>query len=93
MSDLADGTLSINGFVGVFCQPLGYVIVRVQVEGIQGYDEDQVVLVVSGSTIFGSQVPVTLGTLTNTWILNMIKESNINELSAIPEWIKDGLFC
>ena len=45
-SNLADGTLGINGFRGVFFWPLGYVIIRVQVEGVQGYNEDQVALVV-----------------------------------------------
>ena len=34
LSDLADGTLGINGFGGVFSQPLGYIIIRVQVEGV-----------------------------------------------------------
>ena len=33
LSDLVKGTLGINGFGGVFSQPLGYVIIRVQVEG------------------------------------------------------------
>ena len=54
LSDLAEGTLGINGFRGVFSKPLGYVIIRVQVEGVQGYDEDQVALVIPDSTIFGS---------------------------------------
>ena len=34
LSDLADGTLGINGFTGVFSWSLGYVIIRVQVEGV-----------------------------------------------------------
>ena len=33
LSDLAHGTLGINGFGGVFSWPLGYIIIRVQVEG------------------------------------------------------------
>ena len=32
--------LGINGFGGVFSQPLGYIIIRVQVEGVWGYDKD-----------------------------------------------------
>ena len=39
-------------------------------------------LVIPDSTIFGSQVPVTLGTLTINHIINMIKESEIDELLA-----------
>ena len=47
LSGLANSTLGINGFGGIFPCPLGYVIIRVQVEGVQ------VALVVSYSTIFG----------------------------------------
>ena len=36
LSDLVDGTLKINEFGGLFSQPLGYVIIRVQVEGVKG---------------------------------------------------------
>ena len=80
LRDLANGTLGINGF-GVFSQVLGYIIIRVQVEGVWGYNEDQVALV-PDSTIFGSQVLLTLGTLTINWIINMIKESEIGEFWA-----------
>ena len=45
LSNLVDGTFKINGFGGLFSQPLGYVIIRVQLEGVKGYNEDQVALV------------------------------------------------
>ena len=80
-SNLVDGTLKINGFWGLFSQPLGYVIIRVQVEGVKGYNKDQVALVVPDLTTFGSRVPVTLGTPIINWIMNVIKESEIDELS------------
>ena len=40
LSNLVDGTLKINGFGGLFSCPLGYVIIRAQVEGVKGYDKD-----------------------------------------------------
>ena len=86
---LVNGTMSVNGFGGLFSQPLGYIIIRVQVEGVWGYDEDQVALVIPDPTDFGSQVPVILGTLTINQIINMIKENEIDELSAFPEWVKN----
>ena len=49
-----DGMMGINGFGGLFSQPLGYIIIRVQVEGVRGYDKDQVALVIPDSTAFGS---------------------------------------
>ena len=82
LGDLTDGTLGINGFRGVFSWPLGYVIIRVQVEGVQGYNEDQVALVVPDSIVFGSWGLVTLGTPTINQTINVIKESAIDELSA-----------
>ena len=88
LSDLADGTLVTYGFGGVFSQHLGYVIIRVQVEGVWGYDEDQVALVIPASTICGSRVPVTLGTPTINQIINMIKESEIDGLSAFLNRLK-----
>ena len=82
LSDLSDGTLDINGFGEVFSWPLGYVIKGVQVEAVQGYNEDQVALVIPDSTGFGFQVPVTLGTPTINHIINVIKQSEINKLSV-----------
>ena len=80
LSILSDGTLGINAFRGVFSWPLAYVIIRVQVEGVWGYNKDQVALVLPDSTGFGSWVPVTLSTPTINRIINVIKESEINEL-------------
>ena len=80
LSSLSDGTLGINGFEGALSWPLGYIIIRVPVEGVQGYDEDHVALVIPDSTGFGSQVPITLGIPTINLIINVIKKSEIDEL-------------
>ena len=53
LHDLADGRMSINGFGGLFSQLWGYVIVRVHVEVVCGYDKDQVALTIPDSTTFG----------------------------------------
>ena len=82
LSDLPDGTQGINGFNRVFSWSLGYLIIRVQVEGVWGYNKDQVTLVILDSTGFWSWVPVTLGTPSSNWIIYVIKESEINELSV-----------
>ena len=34
LSNLVNGMLGKNGFGGLFSQPLGYIIIRVQVEGV-----------------------------------------------------------
>ena len=82
LSNVVDGTLEINGFGRLFSQSLGYVIIRVQVEGVKDYSEDQVALVILDLTTFGSRVPVTLGTPTINQIVNVIKESEVDGLSV-----------
>ena len=74
LSDLVDSTLNINGFGGLFSRPLGYVIIRVQVEWVKGYNEDLVALVIPDLTTFG--------TPNINQIVNVIKESKIDELSV-----------
>ena len=81
LSNLVDHTLKINGFGGLFSWPMGYVIIRVQVEGVRDYDEDQVALVIPDLTAFGLS-PVTLGTPTINQIVNVFKESEIDEPSV-----------
>ena len=82
LGNLVDSTLSVNSFGRLFSQSLGYIIIRIQIKGVQGYDEDQVALVIPDPIDFGSQVPVILGTLTINQIVNVIKTSEIDELSA-----------
>ena len=52
LSDLVSGTLSMNGFSRLFSWPLGYIIIRVQVKGLWGYNKDQVALVIPHPTNF-----------------------------------------
>ena len=66
-------------------QPLGYVVIWVQVDGVQGYDEDQIALVIWDLSNFVAWVPVILGTPTIRHILNVIKEKEIDAL-AMP-WV------
>ena len=82
LSDLVDSMVGINGFGGLFSWSLGYVVIRVQVEGVRGYEENQMALIVPDSMKFWSGVWVTLGTPTINQIINMIKESELDELSA-----------
>ena len=63
--------------------PLGCVIIWVQVEGVQGYNKDQVALVVPDLSNFKAQSPIILGTLTISHIVNVIKEREIDIL-AMP---------
>ena len=49
---------------------------------MKGYNEDQVAFVIPDLMVFGSRVPITLGTPIIIQIMNVIKESEIDELSV-----------
>ena len=68
------------GLGNAYTQPLGYVIVWVQVDGVQGYDEDQIALVVPDESKFVEWIPVILGTPTISYIINVMKEREIDAL-------------
>ena len=70
--------------VGGKARLMGYVVIRVQVEGVPEYNEDQVAFVVDDNTTFSWRVPVVLGTPTINRIVAVMKESNLN--NAPMEW-------
>ena len=49
-------------------------------DGVQGYDEDQIALVVPDKSIFLEWIPVILGTPTIRCIINVMKEKEIDAL-------------
>ena len=51
------------GLGNAYMRLLGYVIIWVQVDGIQGYDEDPKALVIPDLSNFVAHIPVILGTL------------------------------
>ena len=46
------GWISINGAGGKRTEPLGYVVIRVQVPNALSYNEDQVALIIEDQTLF-----------------------------------------
>ena len=66
---------------GTWTHPLGFVILRVQVKEIAGYDEDEVFLVVPDESEFSRHVPIVIGNCTLGRIMNMIKEGEMDRLS------------
>ena len=61
-----------------YTRPLAYVVIWVQVDGVQGYDEDQIALVIPAN--FTARVPVILGTPTISHIVNVMKRKEIDAL-------------
>ena len=56
------GRIPINGVGGKRTEPLGYVMIRVQIPYAPSYDEDQVALIVEDPSLFSQKCPVILGT-------------------------------
>ena len=82
ITDLIGARVPCMGLGNAYPLPLGYVVVRVQVDRVQGYDEDQMSLVVLDESKFVEQVPVILGIPTISHIMNVMKEREIDALAT-----------
>ena len=71
----------IAGMGGSLVEPTGFVLMNVKVPCIQGYNEDQVTLVMDHPGM--TECPVILGTSTLYRVMEVIKESEISKL-AVP---------
>ena len=77
-----DRYIPLNGLGGKITEPLGYVILQVQIPYVPSYDEDQVALVVSEDGSFLKRCQVILGTPTINRAVQAMKES---EMENAPE--------
>ena len=75
--------LACMGLGNAYTRPLGYVIIWVQVVGVQGYDEDQIALIILDFSNFAARVPFILGTPTIGQVVNVMKEVEMDAL-AMP---------
>ena len=64
ITDLMGSKVTCVGLGNTYTGPLGYVVIQVQVDGVQGYNEDQIALVIPDFSNFATRVPVILGTPT-----------------------------
>ena len=74
LSYLVGRCIACIGLGNALTQPIGYVIIWVQVDRVQGYDEDQIALVIPNLSNFVAWVPVILGTPTTSCVMNVIRE-------------------
>ena len=71
----------IRGLGGILVEPIGFVMMNVKVSCVEGYDEDQIVIVMDDLGM--TEWPVILGTPTLYHVIEVIKESEISKL-AVP---------
>ena len=61
ITNLMGSKVACVGLGNAYMRPLGYIVIRVQVDGVWGYDEDQIALVIWDLSNFVARVPVILG--------------------------------
>ena len=64
ITDLMGAKVACMGLGNAYTRPLGYIIIWVQVDGVWGYDKDQIALIIPDFSNFVVRVPVILGTPT-----------------------------
>ena len=85
ITDLMGSKITCVGLGNAYTRPLGYVVIQVQVDRIQGYDEDQIALVIPDFSKFAARVPVILGMPTIGRVVNVMREAEMDTL-AMP-WV------
>ena len=85
LSDLIGRWVTCVGLGNAFTWPIGYIIIQAQVDRVQGYDKDQIALVILDLSSFVAWVPVNLGTPMISHFVNMIKKREIDTL--VTPWV------
>ena len=82
ITDLMGSKVACIGLGNAYTRLLGYMIIRVQVDGVRGYDKDQIALVIPDHSNFAMRVPIILGTPTIGQVINMMKEVEMDALAT-----------
>ena len=83
ITNLMGAKVTCLGLGNTYTRPLGYVIIQVQVDGVQGYDEDQIALIIPDFSNFAMRVPIILGTPTIGRVVNVMKEAEMDALAML----------
>ena len=82
ITDLMGSKVACVGLGNAYMRPLGCVVIWVQVDGVQGYDEDQIALVILDFSNFVTRVPVILGMPTIGCVVKVMREVEIDALAT-----------
>ena len=85
ITNLMGSKVTCIGLGNAYTRPLGYVVIQVQVDGVQGYDKDQIALIIPDHSNFSTRIPIILGTLTIGRVVNVMREVEMDTL-AVP-WV------
>ena len=82
ITDLMGSKVACIGLGNAYTKPLGYVIIWVQVDGVWGYDKDQIALIIPDFSNFAVRVPIILGTPTIGRVVNVMREAGMDALAT-----------
>ena len=82
ITDLMGSKVTCIGLGNAYTRPLGYVVIQVQVDGVWGYDKDQIALIIPDHSNFVMRVPIILGTPTIGQVVNVMKEAEMDTLAT-----------
>ena len=71
----------IRGIDHISVEPVGFIMMNIKVPCVQGYDEDQIAIVMDNPGM--TEWPVILGTPTIYRVMEVIKESEISKLAVL----------
>ena len=83
ITNLMGSKIACMGLGNSYARLLGYVVIWVHIDGVQGYDKDQIALVILDLSNFTAQIPVILGMLTIGQVVNMLKEAEVDALMML----------
>ena len=85
ITNLMGSKVTCVGLGNAYTRLLGYVVIQVQVDGVWGYNEDQIALVILDFSKFATRVPIILGTPTIAQAINVMRGEEMDAL-AMP-WV------
>ena len=80
ITNLMGSKVACIGLGNAYTRPLGYVVIWVQVDRVQGYDKDQIALVIPDYSNFTARVPVILGMPAIGQVVNVMTEVKMDAL-------------
>ena len=83
ITNLMGSKVACVGLGNTYIRLLGYIMIQVQVDGVWGYDKDQIALVIPNFSNFVARILVILGTPTISQVINVMKEAEVDAL-AMP---------
>ena len=83
ITELMGSKVAYIGIGNAYTRPLSYVVIRLHVDGVWGYDEDQIALIILDYSNFATRVPIILGTPTIGRVVNVMREAEMDSL-AMP---------